>query len=226
MTTCQERIPRDWRLALAGILDRPKTRDLFDIVEELYSCSDRILPAKQDVFKALHLTRWDDLRIVLLGQDPYHKVGQAMGLSFSVPKGVRIPPSLRNIYRELYEDVGCLPALHGDLTSWADQGVLLLNSILTVREGAAASHAKLGWETFTDGVIRTISDYHTGIVFLLWGNYAKKKADLIDQTKHHVIGAAHPSPLARGAFFGSKPFSQANALLLKQSKTAIQWQLP
>ncbi|MCY7328114.1 MAG: uracil-DNA glycosylase, partial [Saprospiraceae bacterium] len=168
---------------------------------------------------------FDAVKVVLIGQDPYHNPGEAMGLSFSVPRGVRIPPSLANIYRELHSDVGVPIPTHGDLTKWAEQGVLLLNAILTVEARQAASHQKIGWQTFTDAVIHQLSEQKTGLVFLLWGKFAQGKKGLIDLEKHTVLAAAHPSPLARDAFQGNKHFSKTNAILERQGQTPIDWTL-
>ena len=165
------------------------------------------------------------MKVVILGQDPYHGPGQAMGLSFSVPRNVPAPPSLKNIFKEIEDDLGIRMSGSPDLEPWARQGVLLLNSVLTVRGGQPASHAGIGWTEFTDAVIRYLSDHCEGIVFMLWGNFARSKADLIDTSRHHVLLAAHPSPLARGAFFGCRHFSKANALLAAQGKEPIDWQL-
>ena len=166
-----------------------------------------------------------ELKVVILGQDPYHGFGQAHGLSFSVPDGVPAPPSLKNIFREIETDLGVRMSGRPNLENWARQGVLLLNAVLTVRSGAPASHSRKGWEEFTDAVIRYISDNCEGVVFLLWGNFARSKSALIDRAKHHVLEAAHPSPLARGAFFGCRHFSQTNALLTSQGRTPIDWVL-
>ncbi len=186
----------------------------------------QVYPAGKDIFNAFWLTPIDQLKVVILGQDPYHGTGQAHGLSFSVQKGVPIPPSLVNIFKELKQDLEIAPPAHGDLTSWARQGVLLLNATLTVRAHQAGSHQGKGWEQFTDSVIRTINDQCTGVIFLLWGNYAKAKAVLIDQQKHHVLTAAHPSPFsAYNGFFGCGHFSRANELLVQQGKEAIEWSL-
>ena len=163
---------------------------------------------------------------MILGQDPYHNPGEAMGLCFSVPKGKRVPPSLVNIYKELERDLGIERATHGDLTSWAQQGVFLLNAMLTVEHKKAGSHKNIGWQQFTDAVIQKLSDNTTGLVFLLWGRFAQSKKPLIDQMKHYVLEAAHPSPLARNAFAGCQHFSKTNDLLLKNNNTTINWQLP
>jgi uracil-DNA glycosylase len=184
-----------------------------------------VFPKERDVFKAFELTPFDKLKVVIIGQDPYHKVNQAHGLSFSVNSGIKTPPSLVNIFKELQTDLSIPIANHGNLTSWAKQGVLLLNATLTVKEGQPGSHQNKGWEIFTDEVIKYISENKEGVVFLLWGNFAKSKKDLINASKHLVLEAAHPSPLARGAFFGCKHFSQTNAFLIINNKTPIDWNL-
>lgn len=184
-----------------------------------------VYPPNSLIFNAFNLTPFDKVKVVILGQDPYHGIGQAMGLSFSVPKGVKIPPSLVNIYKEIQVDLGIFQPNSGDLTPWAKQGVLLLNATLSVQANEPNSHSNFGWQIFTDAVIRAISDKKEGVVFLLWGNYAKAKANLIDANKHLVLLAAHPSPLARGAFFGCKHFSLTNKFLLAKGKTAIDWDL-
>ena len=184
-----------------------------------------VFPKERDVFKAFELTPFDKLKVVIIGQDPYHKVNQAHGLSFSVNSGMKTPPSLVNIFKELQTDLSIPMANHGNLTSWAKQGVLLLNATLTVKEGQPGSHQNKGWEIFTDEVIKHISENKEGVVFLLWGNFAKSKKDLINASKHLVLEAAHPSPLARGAFFGCKHFSQTNAFLITNNKTPIDWNL-
>jgi uracil-DNA glycosylase len=185
----------------------------------------RLFPAGKQIFEAFNLTPFADVKVVILGQDPYHGLGQAHGLSFSVPDGIKAPPSLVNIYKELKEDVGIEIPKTGNLTPWAKQGVLLLNATLTVRESQAGSHQNKGWELFTDAVIKKLSDEKKGLIFLLWGNYAKQKGALIDTAKHHVLVAPHPSPLARGGFFGCKHFSKTNEILQKQGQKPINWQL-
>ncbi|WP_207493980.1 uracil-DNA glycosylase [Aridibaculum aurantiacum] len=185
-----------------------------------------IYPPGQLIFNAFNTTPFHKVKVVILGQDPYHGPGQAHGLSFSVPKGVKPPPSLVNIFKELKADVGMPIPTSGDLTSWAQQGVLLLNAVLTVRAGEPASHATLGWTEFTNTVIQKLSDSRSGIVFMLWGRYAQEKQVLIDETKHHVLKAAHPSPFsADKGFFGCKHFSRANQLLVKQGVEPIDWML-
>ncbi len=184
----------------------------------------KVFPKTEDVFNALYLTPYKDVRVVILGQDPYHNDGQAMGLSFSVPEGVKLPPSLVNIYKELEADMDKTPPASGDLTDWAKQGVLLLNSVLTVRAHQAASHQSKGWEEFTDAVLKAVNEKSEHVVFILWGGFARKKKSLIDTTKHTVIESAHPSPLsAYNGFFGSKPFSKADEALLKNDQKPIKW---
>ena len=185
-----------------------------------------VFPPGKLIFNAFDLTPFDEVKVVLLGQDPYHNVGQAHGLCFSVPDGVEFPPSLRNIFKEIREDLGIPIPKSGNLEKWARQGVLLLNATLTVRAHEAGSHQKRGWEQFTDAVIRTVSLKHTGIVFLLWGNYAQAKAELINTSKHFILKTVHPSPLsASRGFFGCKHFSKTNELLSKNNKTSIDWDL-
>jgi uracil-DNA glycosylase len=185
-----------------------------------------IYPPGQLIFNAFNQTPFDKVKVVILGQDPYHGPGQAHGLSFSVPKGVKPPPSLVNILKELQSDVGLPTPASGDLTPWAKQGVLLLNAVLTVRQAEPAAHAKIGWTDFTNAVIQKISNEKTGVVFLLWGKYAQEKQVLIDETKHFVLKAAHPSPFsADKGFFGCKHFSKTNELLAKQGLDPIDWAL-
>ena len=185
-----------------------------------------IYPPGSLIFNALNTTPLDKVKVVLLGQDPYHGPGQAHGLSFSVPEGVRIPPSLRNIYKELAADCAISAPTHGNLTSWAEQGVLLLNATLTVEQGQAGAHQKKGWETFTDRVIQIVNAQCNHCVFILWGSYAQKKSAMIDTSKHLILKSVHPSPLsAQRGFFGSKPFSQTNEYLSSHQKTPIDWQI-
>lgn len=185
-----------------------------------------VYPPGSLIFNAFDTTAFNDVKIVILGQDPYHQPGQAMGLSFSVPKQVRIPPSLQNIYKELARSIGgfTIPN-HGDLSLWAQQGVFLLNAVLTVRQGQAASHAKLGWQQFTDAVIKKLSDEKEGIIFMLWGNFAKQKANLIDANKHYILTSVHPSPLAGGAFIGCNHFAKANEILILNGQKPVDWQI-
>jgi uracil-DNA glycosylase len=184
-----------------------------------------VYPPGNQIFTALNRTPYDKIKVVIIGQDPYHGPGQANGLCFSVSPGIRKPPSLVNVFKELRDDLGIPIPQDGNLESWADQGVLLLNATLTVRAGMAGSHQKKGWEKFTDSIIKTISDNKKGIVFLLWGNFAQTKADLIDSDKHFILKAAHPSPLARGAFFGCKHFSKTNKILEHQGILPIDWRI-
>jgi uracil-DNA glycosylase len=219
-----QNISKSWQLHLQKEFKKPYFLELNNFLESEKS-TYTIFPKEQDVFKAFELTPFDAVKVVILGQDPYHGLNQAHGLSFSVNKGVKVPPSLQNIFKELQTDNNSSIPTHGNLTHWAQQGVLLLNATLTVREGLPGSHQKKGWETFTDAVIKCISDEKEQIVFLLWGNYAKTKAPLIDANKHLILDAAHPSPLARGAFFGSKHFSKTNAYLISNQIKPIDWNL-
>ena len=184
-----------------------------------------IYPPGSQIFRAFDLTPVNQVKVVILGQDPYHGPGQAMGLSFSVPDGIPAPPSLRNIFREIETDLGIRMSGRTNLESWARQGVLLLNSVLTVLAGQAASHSAIGWQQFTDAVISYLSAHRSGIVFLLWGRFAQEKASLIDTSRHHVLMAAHPSPRARGAFFGCRHFSKTNQILISEGLQPIDWQL-
>lgn len=183
-----------------------------------------IFPPKSRILRALSLTDYDDVRVVILGQDPYHGVGEANGLAFAVSDGVKIPPSLRNIYKELYNDLGIEPASVGNLECWAKEGVLLLNAVLTVEKDKPASHKFLGWENFTDAIIKSLNDKDTPVVFILWGNFARSKKSLITNPKHYVIESTHPSPFsANYGFFGSKPFSKTNSFLKKNHLKEIDW---
>jgi uracil-DNA glycosylase len=212
----------DWNPVLRPELDAPYFKDVQRFVAEERS-QHAVYPPKEDVFAALHLTPYADVRVLILGQDPYHGPGQAQGLCFSVRPGVPVPPSLLNIYKELHADLGCPIPKHGDLRSWATQGVLLLNATLTVRAHEAASHQGKGWERFTDAVIAAVNNKPTPVVFILWGAYARKKAVFIDTTRHTVIESAHPSPLSATKFFGTKPFSRANAALAAHGADPIDW---
>ena len=219
------RIEQSWKNALADEFGKPYFESLVRFLRSEKAAGQTIYPPGSQIFRAFDLTPLNELKVVILGQDPYHGPGQAHGLSFSVSAGVPAPPSLKNIFKEIESDLGVKMSGYPDLEKWARQGVLLLNAVLTVRAGMAASHSKIGWEEFTDAVIRYISDNCEGVVFLLWGNFARTKSALIDHSKHHVLEAAHPSPLARGAFFGCRHFSQTNALLSAQGKTPIDWVL-
>ena len=219
------KIEPTWKAALAGEFEKPYFASLVRFLHQEKAAGKVIYPPGSLIFRAFDLTPVPQVKVVILGQDPYHNPGEAMGLSFSVPDGVRTPPSLKNIFKEIETDLGIRMSGRPNLEGWARQGVLLLNSILTVEAGRAASHRGIGWEEFTDAVIRYLSANCNGIVFLLWGNFAKAKAALIDSSRHHVLQAAHPSPLAGGAFFGCRHFSQTNNLLIREGKTPINWQL-
>lgn len=219
------KIEDSWKRVLAPEFEKPYFESLVSALHAERSAGYTIYPPGSLIFNAFAKTPLDTLKVVILGQDPYHNPGEAMGLSFSVPQGVRMPPSLRNIYKEIENDLGVKMSTCPNLEPWAGQGVLLLNSILTVRAGMAASHRNLGWEQFTDAVIRCISDNCTGIVFMLWGNFARNKKALIDTSRHYVLEAAHPSPLAGGAFFGCRHFSKANEILVSEGKQPIDWQI-
>lgn len=219
------RIEESWKEALAGEFGKDYFRALVAELHREKAAGTVIYPPGPLIFNAFDKTPLSSLKVVILGQDPYHNPGEAMGLSFSVPDGVKMPPSLRNIFKEIESDLGIAMSGSTNLEPWARQGVLLLNSILTVRAGAAASHRALGWETFTDAVIRCISNRCEGVVFLLWGRYARSKAALIDSSRHHILEAAHPSPLAGGAFFGCRHFSRTNELLIAEGRSPIDWKL-
>ena len=216
-----------WLNALRDEFDQPYMADLKQFLLAEREAGKRIFPNGGNWFRALDLTPLDKVRVVILGQDPYHGLGQAHGLCFSVPHGVQPPPSLANIFKELKSDLGIEPARHGFLEHWASQGVLLLNSVLTVEMGRAASHRDRGWERFTDAVIRAVNARQEPVVFMLWGSYAQKKAAFVDTARHLVLKAPHPSPLsAHSGFFGCKHFSQANAFLTERGQRPIDWALP
>lgn len=218
-------LPDSWLNALHSEFAKPYYRNLQEFVNAERTTGP-VFPPIDDVFYALNLTSLDQVRVLILGQDPYHDDGQAHGLSFSVRQGVAPPPSLKNIFRELHDDLGCKEPDHGCLEAWAKQGVLLLNTVLTVRAHEAASHQKKGWETFTDAVIRTVNQKAEPVAFVLWGAHAQKKVDLIDSTRHLIVKSAHPSPLsAKNGFFGSRPFSKINAFLIKRGFKEVDWQL-
>lgn len=222
------RLPEEWKMALAPALLSESMVRLRQFLQNQYAMNKPIFPSKNEIFRAFYLTPLSQVKVVILGQDPYHGAGQAMGLSFSVPKIIPKPPSLQNILKELANDLGILVSPHGDLTHWANQGVLLLNSTLTVEQGRAGSHQKQGWEEFTDYVIKVLNEQTEQTVFILWGSYAKNKGRFIDEHRHLIINSAHPSPLSanRGGFFGTKPFSRTNEYLMAHGKTPIDWQLP
>lgn len=221
------RLESSWRAALGPEFASPYMQSLRAFLLEEKAAGKRIFPRGPDYFRALDLTPIDTVKVVILGQDPYHGAGQAHGLCFSVQPGVRIPPSLVNIYKELETDLGIPPARHGFLESWARQGVLLLNSVLTVEEARAASHQGRGWERFTDAVIRIVNERVEHVVFMLWGSHAQKKAAFVDRTRHLVLKAPHPSPLsAHTGFLGCRHFSQANDWLDAKGRGRIDWRLP
>lgn len=219
------KIEESWKRVLAEEFEKPYFKTLAETLHAKKRQGELIYPPGPLIFNAFNLTPFDKVKVVLIGQDPYHNPGQAEGLSFSVPHGVPAPPSLVNIYKEIESDLGIRLHKDGSLKGWARQGVFLLNAVLTVRAGAAASHSGIGWNQFTDAVIRTLSEKREGLVFLLWGNFAKSKRELIDRSKHTVLEAAHPSPLARGAFFGCRHFSKTNEALIAQGLTPIDWSL-
>ena len=218
-------LPESWRDALRPHLRTDDIAALSAFVATEYAAGP-VFPPLDDLFTAYRLCPPDACRVVLLGQDPYHRPGQAHGLSFSVRPGVRVPPSLRNVFKELVADLGVAAPATGDLTGWAAQGVLLLNAVLTVREGAAGSHAGKGWEAFTDATIRALNDRDERIVFLLWGGYARRKAGLVTNPAHVVLEAGHPSPLNTRGFLGCRPFSAANKALADAGRTPVEWSLP
>ncbi len=216
-----------WQELINEIAQTPIYQSLMAFLNQRETDGVKIYPPEDQWFRALELTPLESTRVVILGQDPYHQAGQAHGLSFSVLPGVKVPPSLRNIYKELHSDLGVAVPEHGFLESWAEQGVLLLNAVLTVEESSANAHQGKGWEMVTDRIIQQVNDSSTGTVFILWGNYAQKKINMIDQDKHLVIHSAHPSPLsAHRGFFGSRPFSKANDWLSKRGYSEINWALP
>ena len=221
-----QNIPEDWRIVLGEELKKPYFLKLKEFVAQ-ERAEGTVFPEEAKVFSALQATPYEKVRLVILGQDPYHDVGQAHGLCFSVLPGVKTPPSLVNIYKELKNDLGVEVPQHGYLQHWAEQGILMLNAVLTVRAHQANSHKDKGWEQFTDEVIRKVNAKNEQVIFVLWGGYAGKKAYLIDTSKHIIIQSAHPSPLsARNGFFGSKPFSKINEQLKAFSSPEIDWTLP
>lgn len=214
------KIEVSWKRVLENEEQKLYFKNLSDFVKKEYK-TESVFPQPKDIFRAFDLCPFDLVRVVILGQDPYHGPKQANGLSFAVHTGIPLPPSLKNIFKEIHDDMGYEPYLDGDLSRWAKQGVLLLNATLTVRAGVPGSHQKKGWEEFTDATIKAISDKRKGIVFILWGNYAKQKGKVIDREKHFIIESPHPSPFsAYNGFFGSKPFSKTNAFL---KNNPIDW---
>ena len=216
----------DWDEILKGEFEKPYYKQLREFLKQEYK-SKTVYPNMNDIFNALKYTAFKDVKAVIIGQDPYHGKGQAHGLCFSVKRGIEPPPSLKNMYKELYDDLLIQPARHGELTSWAKQGVLMLNTVLTVREGSPNSHKGKGWETFTDRVISELNNKETPVVFLLWGANAKTKAKLITNPLHIKLETVHPSPLsAYGGFFGCKHFSKTNVILKQNGLEPIDWRLP
>ncbi len=211
-----------WKKELEEEFSKEYFKQLTNFVKDEYK-KGTVYPAPKNIFRAFDLTPFDKVKVVILGQDPYHGIGQANGLSFAVPEGARLPPSLQNIYKELEKDIGPVKNKTGDLERWAKQGVLLLNATLTVRASTAGSHQNKGWEEFTDAAIKALSNQKEHLVFILWGNYAKAKGAHIDRSKHCVIESAHPSPFSATKFFGSKPFSKTNEYLKKVGEKEIDW---
>ncbi|KAB2332453.1 uracil-DNA glycosylase [Bacillus mesophilum] len=215
----------DWQKILKKEMEKPYFQHLIEFIEKEYE-QETVYPPKQDIFNSLHDTAYAETKVVLLGQDPYHGPGQAHGLSFSVKPRVKIPPSLRNMYKELESDLGIQPANNGYLVKWAKQGVLMLNTVLTVREGEAYSHRGKGWEQFTDEIIKRLNEREEPVIFILWGKPAQEKMKLLNLEKHQVITSPHPSPLsARRGFFGSRPFSKVNAFLRAKGQKEIDWKI-
>ena len=218
------KIEESWKAVLAPEFEKSYFRALAQELHAEKRAGQTIYPPGSLIFNAFNLTPFNDVKVVILGQDPYHGAGQAEGLSFSVPSGIPIPPSLVNIYKEIESDLGVnLRGKDGSLRGWASQGVFLLNAALTVQAGRPMSHSRIGWSQFTDAVIQTLSDRREGLVFLLWGNFARSKKKLIDTSRHTVLEAPHPSPLAGGAFFGCRHFSKANQILVSEGLTPIDW---
>lgn len=218
-------IGNSWDKVLKEMFDSKEYQTFFQKIENEYQ-NKIIYPKKENIYNALKLTPYENVKVVIVGQDPYHGENEAHGLSFSVQKGIKLPPSLKNIYKELLNDLNIVEPNCGDLTSWAKEGVLLLNSVLTVEKDKPASHAKIGWNKYTDYIIQKINEKEKPVVFILWGNFAKTKRELITNPKHLVITSAHPSPFsARNGFFGSKPFSKTNVYLKENNIKPINWQL-
>ncbi len=220
------KIESSWKEALKDEFQKSYFEQIVMFLKHEKALGKTIYPQGHQIFNAFEKTPFSNVKVVILGQDPYHGPGQAHGLCFSVQKGVKPPPSLVNIYKELNKDLGMTIPQTGDLTPWAESGVLLLNAFLTVRDGEPASHSKIGWESFTDAVIRKVSNEKEGVIFMLWGRFAQDKQVLIDATKHHILKAAHPSPFsADKGFFGCRHFSKANELLMRQGQEPVNWQL-
>lgn len=226
MERLKEIIHNSWQTILTDEFEKEYYQKLRNFLKKEYT-TQKIHPDMYHIYEALELTPYEKVKVVILGQDPYHGINQAHGLSFSVQPGVKIPPSLNNIYKELQSDLGISPVKHGNLVSWAKQGVLLLNTVLTVREGQAYSHRGKGWEILTDKIIEKLNEREKPIVFILWGKPAQEKMKMIDKSRHIILTSAHPSPLsAHRGFLGSKPFSKTNDALMALGETPIDWQLP
>lgn len=219
------KIEQEWKEVLKGEFEKEYFSKIVNYLHKEKGDGRIIYPPGSLIFNAFRLTPFSKVKVVILGQDPYHGPGQAHGLSFSVPDGVTPPPSLKNIFKEIESDLGIILKKNGNLEAWANQGVFLLNAVLTVRAAQAASHSNIGWNHFTDSVIKAISDQKEGVVFMLWGNFARSKRELIDHNRHLVLEAAHPSPLARGAFFGCRHFSKCNEYLISRNMQPIDWSL-
>jgi len=219
------KINHHWREALSKQFESPYFDAISSTLKQAKADSKTVFPPGPLIFNAYNITPPQNVKVVIIGQDPYHNPGEAMGLSFSVPIGISIPPSLKNIYKELKADINFIPPTHGDLTLWANQGVFLLNAILTVENNQAGSHKNIGWQQFTDATISYLSGHRENLVFMLWGNFAKNKKTLIDTNRHLVLESAHPSPLAGNAFQGCRHFSKANEYLIANHIKPIDWQL-
>jgi len=218
------KIEQSWKDVLSGEFEKEYFKKLTDFVRGEYLSGKTIYPEPKNIFNAFNLCPLNSVRVVIIGQDPYHEPGQAHGLCFSVQQGVALPPSLINIYKEIEDDLGHKSITNGDLTAWANQGVLLLNATLTVRAHVAASHSGYGWETFTDAVIRTVAQTRKNVVYMLWGSFAQKKAEMVDKNENLILMSAHPSPLsAYRGFFGNHHFSRANGYLIQHGKEPINW---
>ena len=219
-------LDNDWEIILEKEFKKKYFLDLQRVLQEEYqNCT--VYPPKRDILNALRYTSYNETKVVILGQDPYHGKGQAHGLSFSVRPGVKKPPSLQNIFKELESDIGMVPPTHGHLKKWAEEGVLLLNTVLTVREGEPQSHKNIGWEKFTDHIISCLNERARPVVFILWGKNAQQKKSLITHSRHFILSSSHPSPLsARRSFFGSRVFSKCNEILLKEERSPVDWTIP
>lgn len=225
MNTNKVKIESSWKDLLKDEFSKPYFEEISTFLRAEKKSGKKIYPPGKMIFNAFEMTPVEKVKVVIIGQDPYHGFGQAMGLCFSVPQNIAMPPSVKNIYKELITDIGIDMPSHADLTPWANQGVLLLNAILTVEHKKPASHRKIGWQNFTDAAITEISKYRENLVFMLWGNFAKSKSDFIDSTKHLILKSAHPSPFSVQSFYGNKHFSKANSYLLKHQKEPIDWQI-